>query len=325
MIDYSALYSRMHDDRFSGWRELLPTKISSGLDEKRDGNLSRWLDTIGQLPIITPSSIDLSSSHIRVGSSDQLNHRQCNGLIEQLKTLHPWRKGPFEIMGIPINTEWHSDWKWDRLKDHIQDLRGRTILDVGSGNGYYGWRMVGAGAALVIGIDPTLYSVMQYQAIQHFVNSTRMFVLPLGIDDVPRQLKVFDTVFSLGVIYHRRSPLEHIKHLNDCLRPGGELVLESLVIDGNEDDVLFPEGRYAKMRNVWSIPSCLLLEKWVKDCGLNNVRIINTTTTTINEQRTTHWMTFQSLGDFLDTDDPAKTIEGYPAPRRAILIAEKPS
>jgi tRNA (mo5U34)-methyltransferase len=34
-------------------------------------------------------------------------------------------------------------------------------------------------------------------------------------------------------------------------------------------------------------------------------------------------MTFQSLADFLDPDDSSKSIEGYPAPRRAILIAEK--
>ena len=33
-------------------------------------------------------------------------------------------------------------------------------------------------------------------------------------------------------------------------------------------------------------------------------------------------MTFHSLAQFLDPDDPGLTIEGLPAPRRAILTAE---
>nr|WP_169730591.1 DUF1698 domain-containing protein [Carnimonas nigrificans] len=42
-----------------------------------------------------------------------------------------------------------------------------------------------------------------------------------------------------------------------------------------------------------------------------------------DEQRSTEWMTFQSLKDFLDPEDQHKTIEGYPAPRRALLVATR--
>ena len=62
---------------------------------------------------------------------------------------------------------------------------------------------------------------------------------------------VFDTVFSMGVIYHRRDPIEHLKKLAKCLKTSGEIIIESLVIDSHNLDVLIPKERYAKMKNVW--------------------------------------------------------------------------
>lgn len=323
MISYDALYERMQDKSLVHWRDLLPAQIEKNLDPERNSNIPNWVETSSQLPDVTPSSIDLNASCVRLGSKDDIDDVQRTVLTDLLKQFHPWRKGPFNIFGIHIDAEWRSDWKWDRLKNYIQPLKGRRVLDVGSGNGYYAWRMAASGASLVIGVDPTLYSVMQYHAIQHFIKSNEVFVLPLGIDDVPDKLEAFDTVFSMGVIYHRRDPMAHIRQLMNQLRPGGELVLETLIIDGDENSVLKPEGRYAKMRNIWAIPSCLMLENWAHQCNLQNIRIIDVAVTTPEEQRSTDWMTFHSLKDFLDPADTTKTVEGYPAPKRAILVAEK--
>jgi tRNA (mo5U34)-methyltransferase len=96
------------------------------------------------------------------------------------------------------------------------------------------------------------------------------------------------------------------------------------VIDSHNLDVLIPKERYAKMKNVWMIPSLKLLIKWADDAGLKNIRIINTAKTTLKEQRVTEWMQYESLANFLCQFDRKKTIEGYPAPVRSILIAEKP-
>jgi len=164
---------------------------------------------------------------------------------------------------------------------------------------------------------------MQYQVMQHYIQSDKLIVLPLGIDDVPAKLEAFDTVFSMGVLYHRRSPLDHILQLKDCLVSGGELVLETLVIDGDENDVLVPEDRFARMGNVWFIPSPDMLVRWCERCGLKNIRVVDINQTSTEEQRSTDWMTHHSLSEFLDPDDTNKSIEGYPAPKRAILIAEK--
>ena len=274
------------------------------------------------LPAIKPSTIDLSASSVRIGEAADLDAATAAKVEYQLRILHPWRKGPYTVFGIDIDTEWRSDWKWARLQPHISPLKGRYVLDVGCGNGYHAWRMAGEEAALVVGIDPTMLFVMQYQALQQYMPQVPVYLLPLGIEQLPQKLSGFDTLFSMGVLYHRRSPIDHLYQIRTLLRSGGELVLETLVVDGGFDTVLVPQGRYAKMRNVWFIPSALALERWLARCGFRNIRLVNEAVTSLEEQRSTQWMTFDSLPDFLDPDDRRLTIEGLPAPKRAVLVAE---
>ncbi|MBL3526430.1 MAG: tRNA 5-methoxyuridine(34)/uridine 5-oxyacetic acid(34) synthase CmoB [gamma proteobacterium endosymbiont of Lamellibrachia anaximandri] len=305
------------------WLELLPAQVESVWRERSHGDMQKWSDAIAALPSIEPSQIDLTSSAVTIRTEQTCDEEIRQEIAGLLKQLHPWRKGPFDIFGIRIDTEWRSDWKWARLHDHIQPLRDRLVLDVGCGNGYHCWRMVGEGARQVIGIDPTQLFVKQFEAIRHFLG--RQFpveVLPLGIEDLPPNLQAFDTVFSMGVLYHRCSPFAHLSELKGCLRKGGELVLETLVIEGGLGEVLVPEGRYAKMRNVWFLPSPATLESWLRRAGFRNIRLIDVGRTSVEEQRSTEWMQFESLADYLDPQDASQTIEGLPAPRRAIFLAE---
>ncbi|MEJ2141253.1 MAG: tRNA 5-methoxyuridine(34)/uridine 5-oxyacetic acid(34) synthase CmoB [Gammaproteobacteria bacterium] len=324
MIDYSSLIEYMNNNEsFASWAECIGEQIEEGLSISRHGDLPLWKSMVNNLPDIQVSSIELDADKVRAGVTNDIDDAQRQLLIDRLIQLQPWRKGPYELFGIHIDTEWHSDWKWNRLKDQIKPLTGKTVLDVGCGSGYHCWRMKGAGAERVIGIDPTPLFVMQFHALKKYLGEHQVDVLPVGIDDVPEKLGAFDTVFSMGVLYHRRSPLDHILQLKDCLKPGGELVLETLVIDGDENDVLVPEDRYARMKNVWFIPSVKLLERWLQRCKFENIRVVDIDQTSIEEQRATGWMTNQSLQDFLDPNDANKTIEGYPAPKRAVVLSEK--
>ncbi len=323
MLDYSDLYRDLQGTPLEPWLDSLPNRISKVFSDSPHGDLGRWLDVLRRLPEITPSATDPSADAVTAGESGDCDPATRQSIEDLLRQLHPWRKGPYRILGIPIDTEWRSDWKWNRLKDKIHPLDDRRVLDVGCGNGYHCWRMAGAGARLTIGIDPSLLYTIQFHAIKHFMGKWPVQVLPLGIEDLPRGLETFDSLFSMGVLYHRRSPLDHLLDLRGYLRQGGELVLETLVVEGPPGQVLVPEGRYAKMRNVRFIPSPATLLSWLKRCGFANARIINTTLTSPDEQRSTDWMRFQSLGDFLHPDAPHLTVEGLPAPRRAIFLAEK--
>jgi len=323
MSVYTSLYPQLEALGLDCWSKQLQQIIPERLAVDGHGQMAGWQKTLHALPALQPSDVELRSK-VEIGNADDLGNVSCEQFTEQLKAFHPWRKGPLSLFGVEINTEWRSDWKWDRVLPHIQPLAGRKVLDIGCGNGYHGWRMLGEGADLVLGIDPTLISVMQYQVVQRYVGERNHYVLPLGIEDVPAGLACFDSVFSMGVLYHRRSPLDHLFELRACLRPGGELILETLVVEGGEGTVLMPEGRYAKMRNVWFLPSVPTMMLWLRRCGFKNVECVDVNRTSIEEQRQTEWMTFESFADFLDPQDHTKTIEGYPSPQRAVFVATAP-
>ncbi len=193
---------------------------------------------------------------------------------EALQGLIPWRKGPFDFFGVQVDTEWRSDWKWERVSPHVE-LRGKRVLDVGCGNGYYQWRMLGAGAESVVGVDPNWLFLCQFLAAKRYLPELPAWHLPLALEDLPEKLEGFDTVFSMGVLYHRRSPIDHLLALKDCLKRGGELVLETLVVEGDASTVLVPEDRYAQMRNVWFLPSVAALELWLRRAGFADARCVD--------------------------------------------------
>ena len=323
MIDYENFYKELHRLKLSHWATRLPPQVDTALNPRRHGTLATWLQLIEGLPEYNASETAFDQDKVRIGAATDLTEIERAALHNGLTQLNPWRKGPFELFGIHVDAEWRSDWKWRRVEAHISPLKQRRVLDVGCGNGYYAWRMLGAGARLVIGIDPLPLNVIQFHFIRKlYGTSPPVYVLPIGIESLPNDLKAFDTVFSMGVLYHRRSPIDHLIQLRDCLRPGGELILETLIIDGGLGEVLVPEDRYAMMRNVWFLPSCPTLISWMGRCGFKDIRLVDITTTTPEEQRSTQWMPFHSLADHLNPDNPAFTCEGLPAPKRAIIVAQ---
>jgi len=320
-ISYQALINQSEFSSLRPWLDELETKLKSEFSIEKHGRLNEWQEILASLPDITTQTYRFDQATVQIGKVSEINDADKSVLQASLRQLHPWRKGPFDVFGVHIDTEWRSNWKWERLQDAIQPLKGRLVLDVGCGSGYHCWRMLGAGASRVIGIEPIMLYVMQFQALKRFTGQPPIDVLPMTLEQLPDSLQAFDTVFSMGVMYHRRSPIDHLTKLHGCLRPGGELVLETLIIEGKDGKTLIPEGRYAKMRNVWFIPDVPTLKVWLKRSSFSNIKLIDINRTTKEEQRTTSWMRFESLQDFLDPQDHRLTIEGYPAPVRAILTA----
>lgn len=324
MINFSSFYQRIaQDERLFHWLDTLPAQLSEWRSHALHGHFASWERMLENLPEITPTECDLKKGVIAT-KTPALSAGEQLGLNNILKSLMPWRKGPFSLYGVNIDTEWRSDWKWDRVLPHLSPLEGRLVLDVGCGSGYHMWRMLGEGADMVVGIDPTQLFLCQFEAVRKLLgNDQRAHLIPVGIEQMP-ELNAFDTVFSMGVLYHRRSPLDHLWQLKHQLVSGGELVLESLVIDGDEFQCLIPGERYAQMRNVYFIPSAKMLKVWLEKCGFKDVRIVDENITSLGEQHKTEWMVTDSLEAFLEPNDHSKTVEGYPAPKRAILIATKP-
>ena len=291
--------------------------------DPKHGHFKDWQRIVESLPNLDASTTDFDQDAPLIGSADDISPTLKQSLASKLKELCPWRKGPFDLFGIYIDSEWRSDWKWSRIAPHIQ-LKDKLVLDIGCGNGYYVLRMQAMGARLVLGIDPSWHYVFQFHSLQKYLFADqRAFVLPFGLEEMPEMQNTFDSIFSMGVLYHRQEPQLHLKKVYSLLQDDGELILETLIIEDEDADVLIPKERYANMRNVWMIPSIDLLKSWLNDAGFVNIRLVDATMTTVKEQRQTEWMTRFSLAQALNPNNATLTIEGYPAPLRAVILADK--
>ncbi|MCY4214629.1 MAG: tRNA 5-methoxyuridine(34)/uridine 5-oxyacetic acid(34) synthase CmoB [Gammaproteobacteria bacterium] len=306
---FAALYEALPD-----WAEL-DAALFANLN--RHGDSRRWQDALDRLPQAQGVRAEYGDVVAVAGRLAPDGEAQ---LREALQALHPWRKGPFDLFGVRIDAEWRSDLKWRRAV-RAADLAGAMVLDVGCGNGYFGWRMLQAGARRVVGIDATPLFHMQHQAINRYAGDSRNAVLPMRFEQLPQRLTEarFDAAFSMGVLYHQRSPGEHLRRLRRSLRTGGQAIVETLIVESAEP--LRPVGRYARMRNVFEIPTPGSLLDALAAAGFEGGRILDIAPTTPSEQRSTPWMRFESLAEALSPDDSGRTIEGHPAPRRCVAVA----
>lgn len=301
--------------------ELIKEKTSFLKNAK--GNFLRFQKVLQNIPDFASCFIDLDKKAITIGKKEDLNKHEHILLYDNLKQLCPWRKGPFNIFGIKVDSEWQSWMKWDRLKEHIGDIKGKRILDIGSNNGYYMFKIAYNNPLMVIGLEPQSSFYFQYLAIQKFLKQDNVFCFPITYEKFIKMDKYFDMVFCMGIIYHQKSPIQMLKSIHENLRQGGKLILETLVINTKLETCLFPKDRYASMRNVYFIPDLLVVESWLRRAGFKDIKCVSVLKTSLEEQRKTKWIQTQTLKDFLDPNNFDKTIEGYPAPIRAIVIANK--
>ncbi len=319
---YLPFWRNLHAGPLRDIAAELRSTTSHRIDGLKHGDLARWQAALAELPA-APCTVQLNTDAVTarsVTAADELTrarHRHA------LQAFHPWRKGPFDLAGIHIDSEWRSQLKWQRCLDAGIDLTDAAVLDVGAGNGYYALRMLGAGAQCVLGIDPTLLYCLQSLAVQRFTHCDAAAVLPLALHELPPARRCFDYVFSMGVLYHQRDHLEHLRALAAWLKPGGTLVLETLVLADAGEALLVPPDRYARMRNVYAIPRSDTLAAWVRSAGLTRVQRAHIGPTSSAEQRSTDWMRFDSLSAALNPNDPGRTIEGWLAPTRGLFTASR--
>ncbi len=250
-----------------------------------------------------------------------LSSQGAQQIKETAFLMKPWRKGPFQLNDLFIDSEWQSQIKYNLLEPHF-DLKDKIVGDIGCNNGYYLFRMLSQEPKKLIGFDPSAIYYSQFQFINHFIQSDIVYEL-LGVEHVEFYEHKFDTLFCLGVLYHRSDPVAMLKSLFKGLHKGGELILDTFMIDGEGEMCLTPRDRYSKIPNIYFVPTVSALENWCFRAGFETVEVLETMKTEATEQRKTEWIDTQSLEDFLDPDDDTKTVEGYPAPKRVYIKAIK--
>lgn len=286
----------------------------------RDGGelLDGWKSVLEQLPAAKLGSLDASGDTIKVDANDPADSRLIR---DQLLKLLPWRVGPWQFAGVDVDSEWRSHFKWQRIAASVY-FDNAKVLDVGCNNGYFGFKAIVAGAAWVMGVEPFLLYNVQHEVFRRYHSDPAAIgVMPISEAQIPDGIEAFDVALSMGVLYHRSDPVGHLRRLHGSLRRRGQLVLETMAIDSADPDVIVPEGKFAKMRGVWFVPSIGMLKRWLRRIGFDEIRIIDVSVTSDREQRRTDFMPFESLSDFVDSKNQKLTVEGYPMPSRVVISA----
>ena len=233
------------------------------------------------------------------------------------KMMMPWRKGPFKIFDVFIDSEWQSFMKYNLLRPFF-DLKDKKVADIGCNNGYYMFRMLEDSPKKLVGFDPSPLFRTQFDFIEKFAKTGIVYEM-LGVEHAEFYEEKFDVIFCLGVLYHRSDPVNMLKQLYRALDKEGEVFLDTFFIDGDEEMALCPRSSYSKIPNIYFVPTIKALEHWCLRAGFSEFEVLTTSVTTPDEQRKTEWIEGESLENFLDPDDPSKTVEGYPAPKRVYV------
>ena len=282
-------------------------------------NIRPYQEAIKVLPEY--KNVEVSLGDVVEIQIDNLSDAEAAQIRETALLMKPWRKGPFRINELFIDSEWQSQIKYNLLEPHF-NLEDKIVGDIGCNNGYYLFRMLSQKPKKLIGFDPSAIYYSQFMFLDHFIKSGIVYEL-LGVEHVEFYEHKFDTLFCLGVLYHRSDPVAMLKSLFKGLNKGGELILDTFMIDGEEEMCLTPRDRYSKIPNIYFVPTVNALKNWCLRAGFESVEVLEIMKTDLNEQRKTEWIDTQSLEDFLDPDDPEKTVEGYPAPKRVYIKAIK--
>ena len=298
-MDLKAL--RVEREKWMTWKNIKPLR-----------------EAIASLPQLDASL--LLGDTVSLKTEETVDHEQIESVA---RMMMPWRKGPFDLFGLFIDTEWQSFMKYNLLRPHF-DLAGKRVADIGCNNGYYLFRMLEDGPSALVGFDPSALYKTQFDFINHFAKTDIRYEL-LGVEHLPYYEEKFDTIFCLGVLYHRSDPVAMLKQLYKGLDSEGEVILDTFMIDGEEEMALCPKGSYSKIPNIYFVPTIPALKNWCLRAGFSDFEVLETSVTSAEEQRKTEWIEGQSLEDFLDPEDPTKTVEGYSAPKRVyVRLTKKP-
>jgi len=285
-------------------------------------NIKPLHDQLLKAKAISKTNVDVKlEDWLTIGKDSDLNEDEKKVILDTAKILIPWRKGPFNLFGLEIDSEWQSNIKYNLIRPHF-DLKDKVVADIGCNNAYYMFRMLDDNPKRLIGFDPSALTMLQFDFINHFVKSDIVYE-KLGVEHLSVYNHSFDFIFMLGVLYHRADPVGTLKLLRNALNKDGEVMIDTFMIDGEDEVALTPNGRYSKIPNIYFVPTVNALKNWLSRAGFCDIETIAITTTSSEEQRKTDWSFDQSLEDFLDPNDKTKTVEGYPAPKRVYMKARK--
>jgi tRNA (mo5U34)-methyltransferase len=195
---------------------------------------------------------------------DELSPERVSELQQQITALEPWLQGPFMLAGnLVIPGIWRNDQRWASLDEHVADLNGKRVLDVGSNAGYDPFTFKLRGAREVLACEPFAF-IRQAQFLES-IYRTGVDFREIGWQQLdPSEHGLFDLVHCNGVLYHEPNPIGMLLRLRSMVADGGELLFGSMVHASAEQSeyIRFVPDAYAGDRTWWFVPGRLAM-RWM--------------------------------------------------------------
>ncbi len=280
------------------------------------------LDLAGRFPA---RHFSVHDGAICIGDPAELTDPAARAELRRwIAAFGPWRKGPFQLFGERIDANWKSHWKWDRIAPYLDAPADARVCDLGCNNGYYLFRLAEAGVQRAVGYDPAPAFGRAFAWLNAFARREEIEYRPAGFEALVEEPAAYDALLCMGLLYHHSDPVRILRLCHAALRPGGQLIVESLALPGEysaQPIALAPGGRYAGMKSVWSVPNAAAIANWLERTNFTGIEFRGEFRYADEQARVGD---LPGLGDGLSVDAPGLTIEGYPAPVRAYFSARKP-
>ena len=213
-------------------------------------------------------------------------------LIARVRELGPWFHN-LDLDGVATAPDhFLGDYPavhWSVFSHALpDDLRGRTVLDIGCNAGFFSIQMKRRGADRVVGIDSDPRYLAQARLAADVVG-VDIELRQLSVYDVARLRERFDVVLFMGVLYHLRHPLlaldllhEHVAAdlllFQSMMRGSPETLPVAADYPFSERDVFdcadyprlhFVERKYAGDPTNWWIPNRACAEAMLRSAGFS--------------------------------------------------------
>jgi len=225
----------------------------------------------------------------------------------------------------------------------LPDLHGKTVLDIGAYDGFFSFAVERLGAARVAALDHYVWSTDMVEYLKDWRESQqtgaplpaphesrhwRPDELPgrrpfdsarelLGskvepiVGDFMRmdltELRQFDVVLYLGILYHMEEPLSAMRRVASVTAPNGLAVIATVAMEvpGLEDTPLcefFPGRELNNDPTNWWAPNAKAIEGFCKAAGFREATILS------ERPKTQRYGRAKKLGSFLSGTSIAKKL-----------------
>ncbi len=151
----------------------------------------------------------------------------------------------------------------EKVIGFLGDIESKTIVDVGSGSGYFSFRLAKAGARVIAAdIDTTFLQIIEKKRQQLNIDTKDLLPIHLSEDELNIENNSADIIFFVNVYHHISNRVNYFSNVNTKLKKNGKIV----IIDFYKKNLPVGPPKHHKI-------SKEIVEKELTEAGYNNLDV----------------------------------------------------